>query len=109
MDEFYRKPCHFGRDRLRITVNTPNPPIARPAIRFIQSMALSLNRSRKCRAMVARMIHQSMAPKKMPPTKERDCHHGLRPLRCKAANTARKESTVVGLVSVKKNVETVSD
>src|SRR5947209_5131677 len=39
--------AYFECRRLRINVSTPKPPIARPAVRFIQSIALSLNRSRK--------------------------------------------------------------
>jgi len=48
--------------------------------------------------------HQSMAPQKMPPTISSVRYHGG-VSQASPASTARKDSTVVGLVNVNRNVE----
>ncbi len=96
--------CH-GRARYRINAAMPNPPIASPAKRFIDHRMRSLNRSRKRFTMLPSAIHHAIEPQKIPPARNKVNHHCLWPRMPSAARSARNDSTVVGFVRVKRNVD----
>ena len=56
---------------------TPNPPIASPAKRFINSRMRSLSRPRKWFTMLLSTIHHAIEPQKIPITRNTVNHHCL--------------------------------
>src|ERR1035438_6731964 len=95
--------------RLSTTFTRPKPPMAMPATRFIQRMAPPVILPRKRFAALTRMVHQVIDPQNIPATRDDVCHGSRCFPRPSMASTARKESTVVGLVKVRKRVETKSE
>src|ERR1035437_5562396 len=78
-------------------------------MRFINSRVRSLNRSRKWFTMLLSTIHHAIEPQKIPATRNTVDHHGLRSPMPSAARRARKDSTVVGFVRVKRNADLKSE
>src|ERR1017187_376604 len=79
------------------------------ATRFIQRMERSVILPRSRFAALTRMVHQVIDPQNMPATRSEVCQGSRWLPRPSKASTARKESTVVGLVAVRKRVETKSE
>ena len=75
----------------------------------IQRIVRSVILLRRWFATLTRMIHQIIDPQNIPATRSEVCHSGrCRPMPS-VARTARNESTVVGLVTFRKNAETKSE